>query len=1041
MKKYFMLFLLAAVAAVCPAAAQDLLQVSGTVTSAEDGEPLIGATVRVLEEKAKVAVTDLDGNYRISVKPGQTLGFSYVGYQEQKRKVTKAGSIDIGLTTANDLDELVVIGYGTMKKSDLTGSVSTIEGKNLQKTPSASLANALQGQAAGVTVNALSGEPGKAAEVRIRGIGSINGANPIYVVDGVICDDINFVSPNDIESTEILKDASATAIYGSRGANGVIIVTTRGGKKNQRARISFDGYVGMMQRWRKLDVMGAHDMMDAYVAINGNTRQKKDYAENGMNAYISKYLTGNSPYFPTVYNPETNPSGFDYASQNTDWQDEVFRNALIQNYHLSIDGGGENFTYSMSAGWFGQEGTVIGSDYSRFTGRLNTTYQATPWLKIGENVSVMASVAKNSNGGNSGSAGANLLAAAFAMAPWDPTHYSEGSVNPAGKDLSGGISAGSNFKNVTNPFSYVAYRHPHDRAERWVGNVFAELTPYKGFNFKSTFSFDYNIGTARSFSDKYEVSSYDKMEKNFLSSSISRAFYWNVDNILTYSNTFGKNFITAMVGQTVEQYTYYSIGDSGASILNPVERNWYLSQTTEDNTNPAGDSVARNRRFSWLGRIHYSFDDRYLATVNFRADGSSRFPENAWGFFPSFALAWRISSEQFMDRFDNLSNLKLRFGWGKVGNDAVANSAFSQNVETSSTWFTGYPFGNPSALAYGSAVTNWVNRNGHWENTEQWTLGVDFGFFQNRLNGSVDFFIRDTQDMLMSVVAPAHAGNQFSAQANVGEVRNKGVEIQLEHRNTVGDFSYSISGNVSFIKNKLTALNGGAPVPNGLLQMTDQGFPLYYFRGYEYEGVYRTQEEIDAYLHGYPAGAIPYNVGDAKYKDQNGDGMITDEDRVNIGDPTPWLNYGLNLTGAWKGFDLSLFFQGVGGNKIYNYQRQQFESNGTTSVLAPVMKDAWTVDNPDGSIPNPKNSMNYLPSDRFLENGSYFRLKNIQLGYTLPQSVLDKLKLSNWRFYIQCGNVFTITRYKGFDPEVDGGVDYGNYPQARSFIFGMNITY
>lgn len=1021
------------------------LRVTGNVITAEDGEPAIGATVKVAENPAQGTVTDIDGNYIISCAPGQHLEFSYVGCMTEKRKVNASGTIDIKLGSNTTLDEVVVIGYGSVKKSDLTGSVTSVEADKLKKTPSASLANALQGQAAGVTVNSLTGRPGAAAEVRIRGVGSVNSPNPIYVVDGVITDDISFLAPSDIASTEILKDASATAIYGSRGANGVIIVTTRTGESNQRARITFDAYAGIQKRWRKLDVMNAQDFIDTYININANERSKKYYQENGFNAWLKAFKgVGASPYYPTVYDPETNPDGFDYASQDTDWQDEVFRDAWIQNYHLSIDGGTDKINYSMSASWFGQQGTLIGSDYSRFTARLNTSYQATKWLKIGENISFMAGVAKNvyEAGDNTASPMSNMLSAAFAMAPWDPTHYPAGSVNRNGKDLSGGIAAGSNFTNVTNPFSMLEYNHPHVRTERWIGNVFAEITPIPYLTYRPSYSFDYRVGLDKSFADAYEVSSYDKREDNFLASSITRTYNYSIDNILTYARTIGKHDFSVMAGMTIEEFSYYGIGSSGSTILNPEERNWYLSQVTDNFSRPS-DSVGRHRRTSWLGRVIYGFDQRYLATVNFRADGSSKFPEKAWGYFPSFALAWRINKEHFLQDVAWLSNLKLRFGWGKVGNDNIGNNAFLLTMFNTGPTFVDYVLGADQQYANGATVLTWVNRGGHWENTEQWSLGVDFGFFNNKLSGTLDFFIRDTKDMLMSVTAPAHVGNRYSAMANVGEVRNKGIELTLSHRNTVGDFQYTVDGNISFIDNKLTHLNGGSVIRTNYdqVQVVDEGHPLYYFWGYKYEGVYRSDEEVLNHLHAYDATTTPFHAGDARYTDVNGDGKIDSNDRVDLGSSIPWLNYGLNLGLFWRGFDLQLFFQGVGGNKIYNQKRHSLESNGATSVLSPVMKDVWTVDNPDGSIPNPVNTINYYTSDRFLESGSYFRLKNLQLGYSLPTKLLSRAGFHNCRFYVQMGNVFTITKYTGFDPEVSSGVDYGNYPQSRSFIFGVNLTY
>ena len=1022
-------------------------KVSGVVTDAADGEPLIGATVMVKEKPGTGVATDIDGKYSLEVSPGQTLVVSYIGYNTMEKKVA-AGSSTINFaldSTSEMLQEVVAIGYGTVKKSDLTSSVSSIGSDKLTKTPASSLANALQGQAAGVTVNSLTGRPGAQAEVRIRGVGTINGASPIYVVDGVITDDISFLSPNDIEHTEILKDASATAIYGSRGANGVIIVTTRGGKK-QNARITFDGYVGFQRRWKKLDVMNAWDFADTYININANNSSRTYYENFGFNKWLGVFQgVASSDFYPTIYDPETNPGGFDYASQNTDWQDEVFRTGLIQNYHLAIEGGSDQFNYSASGSWFGQEGIIKGSDYSRFTGRLNTSYQAFPWLKIGENISFMASVARNAyeSGDNSESAGANIISAAFAMAPWDPTRYPEGSVNRKGQDLSGGISAGSNFKNVTNPLSMIEYSHPKVRNERWVGNVYIDLTPVKHFILHSSYSFDYRITTDKSFMDSYLVSAYDQREKNFLSSSMSRSYYWNVDNILTYTNTFGKNDLSAMVGFTVEEYNYYSIGNSGSSILNPVERNWFLSQVTDDYGTPS-DGVARNRRQSWLGRVNYSYDGRYLATVNFRADGSSKFPEHSWGYFPSFALAWRMSNEAFLRDITVISDMKLRFGWGKVGNDNIGNDAFILNMFNNGPTFVGYPFGMSPTIANAAAVLTWINNGGHWENTEQWSLGVDFGFFNNKLTGSIDGFIRNTNDMLMSVNAPAHVGNRYAGMANVGRVRNRGIEITLEHRNTVNEwFHYSVGGNISFIDNKLTRLNGGSPIYTNYnqVQVVDLNQPLYYYWGYQYDGIYRSDEEVFQYLPGYDATSTPFHAGDSKYVDNNGDGVIDDKDRVYLGSTIPKINYGLNITAYLKDFDINLFFQGVGGNKIYNQMRHRLESNGSTSVLSPVMADAWTENNPDGSIPNPKNSINYYVSDRFLESGAYFRLKNLQVGYTLPDKLLGKSGFQNCRFYVQISNVFTITKYTGYDPEVNGGVDYGNYPQAQSFLFGVNLSF
>ena len=590
--------------------AQDI-NISGVVTSSDDGEPLIGASIQVKGKASVGTATDFDGNYNLTVPAGSVLQFSYVGHTTIEKKVDQSQTLNVVLPSESHvLNEVVAIGYGVMKKSDLTGSVTTVAADKLTKTPAASLANALQGQAAGVTINSNSGQPGAAPEVRIRGVGTVNGASPIYVVDGIIVDDITFLSPNDIESTEILKDALATAIYGSRGANGVIIVTTRTGKKGERTRVSLDAYVGLQQRWRKLDVMSAQDFAATKVAINGTASEKKFFNQYGFNKWLSAFSLGTSKYYPTVYDAEKNPEGLDYSLIDTDWQDEVFQDALVQNYHLSIDGGSEKTSYSLSGSWYSQEGTIIGSKYQRLTVRLNTQHEVNNWLKVGENVSFMSSTARNAMN-NSESAGASVLSAAFAMAPWDPVRYPEGSVNRQGDDLSGQISAGSNFKNVTNPISMVEHSHPKNRNERFVGNVFAEINPLEGLTFRSTFSFDYNIATNKLFKDKYEYSAYDKNDKNFLSSDIGRTYNWTVDNILTYARTIGKHDFSAMVGQTVEEYNWTNIGGSGSTILNPVEKNWYLSQVTDDFSRPS-EGVSRNRRVSMLGRLHYSYNNRYL---------------------------------------------------------------------------------------------------------------------------------------------------------------------------------------------------------------------------------------------------------------------------------------------------------------------------------------------------------------------------------------------------------------------------------------------
>ncbi len=926
------------------------------------------------------------------------------------------------------LEEVVAIGYGVMKKSDLTGSVSSVKSEQLQRTPAANMDQALQGLAAGVTVNASSGQPGAAAEVRIRGIGTVNNSAPIYVVDGVIVDDISFVSPSDIASTEILKDASATAIYGSRGANGVILVTTKKGGTDGKVNVVVDMYAGVQTVYKTLDLMGASEFANTLAALT-STSSYNYLQNNGLDAWLRQYYIGKrSTYYP---------SNLDYGTVETDWQDVIFRSAPIQNYHVSISGGNEKSQWSMSGGYFTQQGTIIGSDYHRGTVRANSSHNVAKWLKVGENMSFVYSWGTTAMNNNSSPA-ASVISAALAMAPWDPARYPEGSVNINGDDLSGQISAASNFKNVTNPLSMVENSYPESKTERFVGDVFLELNPVKGLTFRSDVSMDMTLYRYRLFNAAYEYSSYDKTEKNFISRSMSRYSTVIVENILTYARDFGKHSFSAMVGQTTEQYTYYSLGGSGSSILNPESRNWYISEATEDITE-ASDSASQSRRLSFLSRLHYSFDSKYLITLNFRADGSSKFPENTWGYFPSTALAWRMSKENWLKDVHWLNEHKLRAGWGRIGNDQIGDNAFLLTIMNSGPTFVDYPLGTgDQSLATGATILTYINNGGKWETTEQWNVGVDVGVLDNKLTGTLDLFLRDTKDMLMSVTAPAQVGNRYSATANVGTVRNKGIELTLNHRNRIGEVDYSIGGNVSFINNELTALNGGSRI-YGDRTICDEGLALYTFYGYEYLGVYQTEEEIKAYL---PNAYSNYSPGDAKFVDQNGDGVIDENDRVALGNPFPWLTYGLNLTAEWKGIDLQVFFQGVYGNEIYNATRLRTEGTGNEATLSTSMRDVWTTTNTSGSIPNPNGSpMNTEDSSRYIEDGSYLRLKNLQIGYSLPRRWIQHLSMSRCRIYLSGSNLFTATKYSGYDPEVGGGVDYGNYPQSRTYMIGLNINF
>ena len=1040
------------------AAFAQAITVTGVVMAQDEPDPVIGANV-MLKGTTSGTITDFDGNFTIQANAGDVLQVSFLGYKPFEVKVTNAGPIRVTLVPDNvQLQEVVAIGYGTMKKSDLTGAVTSVKSEDLLKAPVSGLDQALQGRAAGVTVTSESGQPGEGAVIRIRGIGSaLAGNDPLYVVDGVIVSDIKWLSPNDIKSMEILKDASATAIYGSRGANGVILITTKSGGEG-KVNISFDAYWGFQNRWKKLDVMGSRDHAETELrigAMRDGASQIADYYKYGFSQWLQDYKLGTSKFYPT---------NFDYANQETDWQDEVFnRNAFMHNYNLAFDGGSDKGHYAMSASYFGQNGTIIGSNYRRFTLRLNSDFQIRKWLKVGEHFSLMASTGRNAMN-NSSSAGASVISAALAMSPWDPVYYPKGSVNADGEDISGHYSAGSNFKNVTNPYQMVYNGEPNKKTERFVGDLYFEITPIEGLTIHPSISANYQLVRERNYTAPNTYTSYNYSEKNFISSNMERQLSLLEETTITYARQIGRHNFSVMAGQTWEEWNQYGIGGSGATILNPIPSNWYLNNAKTDK-NPAGDWVARVRRLSFLGRVFYNYDSRYMITANFRADASSKFTKNPWGFFPSVALAWRLSEEHFLRDKDLtwLDNIKIRAGWGQVGNEAVPASSFVATMTQGNDLNTGYPLGNNNSEATsGSAVLSQVNESGKWETNEQWDAGIDFGFWNGMLSGSVDFYCRDTKDALLYVVAPAHVGNRKKMISNVGNIRNMGVEVTLNHENKVGPVHYNIGGNFSYLHNELTALNGGSRLPEDGYVMTDYRLPLRAFWGYTYEGVYSSDEEALAHLTAYDATTIPVHAGDARYTDINGDGKIDDNDQHYIGNPFPKFSYGINLGADFYGVDVQIFFQGVAGIDVYNAARMRLEGDGSSNALAPYMKDqVWVgysegvqnamlakginymeLENRNGTIPNPLGSAsNTAASTRFLEDASYLRLKNLQIGYTLPEHITKKFRCSRLRFYATATNLFTITKYKGYDPEVGNSIDYGNYPQSRTFTFGLNANF
>ena len=1039
------------------------MAVKGTVTSSEDGQPLSGVAV-ILEGTTKGTLTDLDGNWSLDVPEsgGGSLLFTCLGFSDRHEEIGDRSVINVTLeTSSTQLDELVVIGYGTVRKSDLTGAVSSVKGDDLKKASVASVGAALQGRVAGVTVTSNTGQPGSDVSIRIRGIGSVNaGVSPLYVVDGMIVNDINFLSPNDIATTEVLKDAASAAIYGSRAANGVILITTKSASQSPRTRITFEAYAGVQTRWKKLDLMKSQEHLETYLKLNPVSQAEIDaYETGGLNAWLNYARIGGVDYYPVA--TDVPGQGFNYAAQNTDWQDEVFRSAAIQNYYIAIDSGSRKVSQTFSANYFSQDGTIIGSWYNRLNLHYSASSEIKKWLKMGSSLNFSSTRSRWALNNNS-QPGASVISAAMAMAPWDPAYYPEGSLNYLGEDLGGNIAAASNFKNVVNPYSMATHTYPKGSTERFVGSIYLELKPFKGFVFRSDFNFDLSYVHSRSFTEEYYHSAADKNDSNSISQNQSRSASFNFNNYATYSRSFGKHDFSIMAGQTIDMSENESVGVGGRNLLHTGERFWSFNYATTDFTQ-GGSYNGQYRRMSFIGRVTYDYADRYLFTFNWRSDGNRSFQNHPWGHFPSVAVAWKLSEENWLKSADKVSLLKLRFGWGLLGNDSVDANLFTLTMDSSMYANLGYPFGpgtgDKQELSTGAAVTSLKNLNGRWEISEHYNMGVDFGFFQDRLTGTLDLFIRDTKDMLLARRWPYYVGDLYTAVDNVGTMRNSGVELQLEWKDSFPlgnhNFFYGISGNISFVKNVVVNMNGADRI-YGDKTVTDQGFAVGSFWGYEADGIFRTQEEIDEYFRIKPnptndpeidaynatRNIHGFEVGDVRYVDQNGDGELDDiEDMKVIGNPFPKFTYGFNINLGWGPVDLSMFFQGVYGNTIYNAMRERLEGNGLNSQLSTAMRDVWTVDNPDGSLPNPNHTVNFWTSDRFLESGSYLRLKNMQIGYTIPQKALQKAKIQNFRVYLAANNLFTVTKYSGYDPEVGGGVDYGNYPQSRTFMLGVNFTF
>lgn len=971
--------------------------VTGTVID-ETGLPLPGVNVRSALQSTTGTISDADGSYSVTLEnaANDTLIYSFIGYKTIREPVQARTTIDVEMGFQQQLlDDVVVVGYGVQRKSDLTGAISSVKEEELQRVSNGNVEQILQGRVAGVQVTPSSGEPGRGAVIRIRGTGTLNNASPLFVVDGMLLNDINFLNPNDIESIEVLKDASATAIYGSRGANGVIIVTTKKGR-DQRPSLQLNTYYGTQEVVRKIDLTNASEFAQLANEVATNT---------GLEA------------------PFDDPASF---GEGTAWQDVIFQAAPIQSYQLSSNGGNEFVRYNISANYFAQEGIIRGSDFNRLTIRLNNEYLLTDNVTVGHNIAYTRNNRENPAG---------VLTQAYRAEPVIPVFNEDGS-----------FADGTVRIPVGNPEASIFYRNSFSDGTRLVGNAYINVDFLKNFTFRSSLGIDNNQFEGKTFVPEFEVSptSLQRNEESNLNVSNTTNESWLWENTLTYQNEWNNHRLNLLGGITSQEFTNEGLGGSRRNFLGETEEFFFLS---------AGEAESQtnfNGGFEWsllsyLFRANYTFMDRYLFTVSMRADGSSKFGENnRWGYFPSVGLGWNLNKELFMQNQDMISRLKLRGSWGVIGNEKIGAYAGKPTVTSN----INAVFGNPSSLATGASIVDPANPNIQWEETEQYNIGVEIGFLENRLTAEIDYYNRTTNDILVAVPIPDYVGVDVNPVVNAASVENKGVDMTLNWRDNIGDFGYSVGFVGSTVNNEVLSLGtgqaeifGGGLGVGGLLgTRTVVGQPIGAFYGYRTNGIFQNEQELEQFP---TRGAeVP---GDLRFVDTNNDGVITSDDRTMIGNPIPDFTYGFNLSMNYKGFDMALEFNGQQGNEIINAKKM---ARFGTYNFETTFLDRWTGEGTSNTEPRVTNGgHNYEPSERFIEDGSFTRLRTVQLGYTLPQSLMDRVGISRFRVYVIGNNLVTWTDYSGYTPEITSGsvisvgIDGGVFPIAKTFTAGIDVTF
>ncbi|MEQ9442007.1 MAG: TonB-dependent receptor [Cyclobacteriaceae bacterium] len=994
------------------------VMVRGTVTSIMNDEALPGVNVLVKGSNAGT-ITDANGAYSLTVpNSNDTLVFSFIGYNSETEPI--AGRTTINITLAEDiqsLSEVVVVGYGTQEKRDVTGAVSSIEGNQIQNLPVNGASQALQGRAAGVNVVRNGGAPGSGGSIRIRGTGTVNNADPLVIIDGVPAGGINDVNPNDIESIEVLKDASASAIYGTRAANGVVIITTKRGDFQQDLQFSVNGYVGVSNATQTLDVLDAPSL-----------------AELKRERYINDGIAIN----PIWEDPQ-------YQTQRTNWQDELLGAGQVQNLDISLRGGSENSSFMISGGYYNENGLIKNSFFRRYSLRINSNHKIGERFRIGESLQLTS---QRENGLNTTSAQTGILWSAIRFHPGLPVKLDNGEYSSS--QVSG------EFGDINNPIFTADTQDSKTTRQRLLGSLTGEYDILEGLTLKANLGLDATIRDDYSFGIIVD-NQIRQSSQNSLNRSYEENYSLLMEYFLSYDLTFGQKHSLNLVGGYTSQtfnVDYFSARARDFSDESLDQR--YLS--AGDTPDAVGGGRSYNALQSWFGRANYALADRYLLTATFRADGSSRFAGgNRWGFFPALSAGWRISDEGFFPEESVISNLKLTAGWGQLGNQNVDPLQYLALISSGNR----YSFGGQEVV--GSTQSRIPNPDISWETAEMTNVGLEIGLLENKLLATLNYFIKDTRNMLLAPPTIGSIGTAAVPDRNVGELRNQGLELELSYRKTFGDFSYSLNGNASFIKNEVTRLFDGNFLstqrygrPNQEIVRTYEGEPIATFYGWRADGLYQTAADIesDPNIANDPRRADGLiQPGDVRFKDLNGDGLIDETDREILGSPHPAMVYGLNAEFGYKGFDLSLFFLGNAGVDIYNADRMQGIDPTYPFNMYAEAENRWTGPNTSNTIPRmttKRDNLNYRTSDLFIESGDFLRLKNIVVGYTLPEVLTERVGISRARFYITGQNVLTLTQYSGLDPELGYidpdnnfqlNVDYAQYPQARSWTLGASITF